>query len=233
MNKFIAATKRIRLGQVIMTFLAGILLFVTTACNAVQAKDSGAVTGSRQETPAGKLAVPGQKNPRPEVPGGTVTSPSSDVINRFQGETMNEFSDVDPRAEKLDAAARQRGQELKENSAQNLEKRADSVDKYVRNYREGTPFGERVKNLGEDVGSSAEQLTDRTQRGVENIKGNAQDATRGVSKSASRATDKAAENTKASGKNIVDSAQRAIENASEAVQRQASQAADTTKRALD
>jgi hypothetical protein len=207
MNKFIAATKKIRLGQILMTFLAGILLFVTTACNSVQAKDSGAVTGPRQEVPAGKLAVPGQKNPRPEVPGGTVTSPSSDVINRFQGETMNEFSDVDPRAEKLDAAARQRGQKLKENSAQNLEKRADSVDKYARNYREGTPFGERVKNLGEDVGSSTQQLTDRTGR--------------------------AAENTKASGKNIVDSAQRAVENASEAVQRQASQAADSTKRALD
>lgn len=70
MNKFIAATKKIRLGQIFMTFLAGILLFVTTACNSVQAKDSGAqVTGSRQEAPAGKLAVPGQKNPRPEVPG--------------------------------------------------------------------------------------------------------------------------------------------------------------------
>jgi len=233
MNKFIAATKKIRLGQILMTFLAGILLFVTTACNSVQAKDSGAVTGPRQEVPAGKLAVPGQKNPRPEVPGGTVTSPSSDVINRFQGETMNEFSDVDPRAEKLDAAARQRGQKLKENSAQNLEKRADSVEKYVRNYREGTPFGERVNNLGEDVGSSAQELTDRTQRGVENLKGNAQDATRGVTKSASRATENAAENTKASGKNIVDSAQQAIENASDAVKRQTSQAADSTKRALD
>jgi len=41
--------------------------------------------------------MPGRENPRPEVPGGTATSPSGDVINRFDRGTMNEFSDVDPR----------------------------------------------------------------------------------------------------------------------------------------
>lgn len=241
MNRVIAAIKKIRLGQILMTLMAGVLLFVSTACNGpAQAKNpnSEVITGKRQEVPAGKLAVPAKdKNPRPEVPGGTATSPSPDVINTFRGgPTMNEFSDVDPRAEGLEKAATQRGQELSKNAAENIHERGfikDEGRQYVRNYQEGTPFGERVKNLGEDISTSAKELTGGvskgTQQGVENIKGNTEDATKGVARGASST----AEDAKSTAKDLTKSANRAVENTSDYVQAKTDRAAQSAQRNLN
>ncbi len=94
---------------------------------------------------------------------------------------MNNFSDVDPRGEAGEKTAETRAKALRDNSQRNVEEKGiDSTEQYVRNYREGTPFPERVKNLGEDIGSSTEELTKGvvkgTQSGLENIKENASNA---------------------------------------------------------
>ena len=53
MNKLIAAIKKIRLGQILTTFMAGILLFVSTACNNGPAQAKNPVQ-SRGSSPSAK-----------------------------------------------------------------------------------------------------------------------------------------------------------------------------------
>jgi ElaB/YqjD/DUF883 family membrane-anchored ribosome-binding protein len=202
MNKLIAAIKKIRLGQFLTAFMVGILLFVSTACSSVQAKDAepGAVKGERQEVPSGGYAVPGKaKNPRVEVPGGTATSPDSSVRNTFQGgPTMNEFSDVDPRAEGLQEAAAKKAEALKENAERNVIDQTSTVGENTRRILDKK--GENAEEIGRNVKRSAESAVDKaqgtaedfsigTKRGTENIKDNTFDATKGVNRSASGATD--------------------------------------------
>ena len=202
MNKLIAAIKKIRLGQFLTAFMVGILLFVSTACSLVQAKDAepGAVKGERQEVPSGGYAVPGKaKNPRVEVPGGTATSPDSSVRNTFQGgPTMNEFSDVDPRAEGLQEAAGKKAQALKENAERNVIDQTSTVGENTRRILDKK--GENAQDFGKNVKQSAESAVDKaqgtaedfsigTKRGTENIKDNTFDATKGINRSASEATE--------------------------------------------
>jgi len=92
---------------------------------------------------------------------------------------MNNFSDVDPRAGVAAESAQKRADDLIKGAQSNLQRKSiDSPEQYVRNYQQGTPLGERVKRLGEDLGSSAQELqegvTQGTQRGVENLKENLQ-----------------------------------------------------------
>jgi hypothetical protein len=92
---------------------------------------------------------------------------------------MNDYEDVDPRRDTSEAKAKAKA--LIDNAQRNInEKSVDSREQYVENYRSGTPLGERVKRLGEDIGESAEELAEGaskgTQKGVQNIKENAQKA---------------------------------------------------------
>lgn len=239
MNKIITWFKQIRLGQILTAFLAGVLLFVSTACSGDRVEAKSPTGNLRQDVPSGlqdqNVNVRGQKNPRPEVPGGAATSPDGrNVINTFERGGMNEFSDVDPRAGDLDAASRERAEQLKENAARNInEKGIDSFEQYGRNYRSGTPFGERVRNLGEDAKSSAQELTEGltkgTQRGTENVKDNTLDSTKG----ASRAAEDVKENTKAATRDLTKSAQRTAEDTSDFVKDKANEAGRNTQRSLD
>lgn len=242
MNRIIAAIKKIRLGQVVMTCLAGILLFVSTACSgAVQAKGpDGVVTGKRQQVPAGELAVPGKKeNPRPEVPGGTATSPDSDVINRFQGgPTMNEFSDVDPRASDLAKSAASKAEALRENAERNVIDQTSNVgentrrilDKKGENVEQaGTNLKRSFESATEKAQGTAEDLAKGTKRGTENIKDNTADATKGVTRNASQAAEDVKDNTR----DLTKSAKQATNEASGFFKSKANQAADTTQRNLN
>lgn len=260
MNKLIAAIKKIRLGQILTAFMVGILLLVSTACDKVQAKegDPGVITGRRQEVPAGKVAVPGKKNPRVEIPGGTKTSPDSGVVNTFQGgrSTMNEFSDVDPRAEGLEKAASQKAQALKENAERNVIDETGNIGETTKRILDKK--GENVEEIGENLKSNAQSAQEKakgtaedfaigTKRGTENIKENTSDAARGVNRSASGALDdvkdsakdltkgasKAADNVKYSAKDATKDASRATDNASGFFQSKINQAAQSAQRNIN
>lgn len=247
MNKLIAAIKKIRLAQILTAFMAGILLFVTTACNLVQAKDSepGVVTGERQEVPSGGYAQPGKpKNPRVEVPGGTATSPDRSVINTFQGgrTTMNEFSDVDPRAEGLQEAAAKKAQALKENAERNVIDQTSNVGENTRRILDKK--GENVEQIGTNLQRNAESAVDKaqgtaedlsrgTKRGTENIKDNTLDATKGVNRSASGAADAVKGSAKDLTKDLNKSAKGAVDDTSGYLQSKLNQAADSTQRGLN
>jgi hypothetical protein len=163
MNQVISFFKRIRLSQVLTAFVASILLFFTQACNSASAK-------------APKSLSQPSVGPNSE----TYVPKGDNIINPYEG-GMNNFSDVDPRSKRAGSEAKAKAEYLKEHAQQNVQKKGvDSVEQYVENYRQGTPLPERVQNLGEDVGSSAKELTEGVtkgaQRGVENIKENVKSA---------------------------------------------------------
>ncbi|MEH2060030.1 MAG: hypothetical protein V7K97_28510 [Nostoc sp.] len=193
MKKAMNWLKNIRPLKVLTVFLAGIFLFVAQACGA-----SGVAAQPPQ--PGSQAPNVKQYNPTKDYP---LNSPSGG---------MNNFSDVDPRA-KDEKAANDRAEALVKNAQKNIEQKGiDSREQYGRNFQQGTPLGERVKNLGEDIGSSADEvregLVKGTQRGFENLKGNAQNA----------------------GEDLKTNVQRGAENAGKNVQRTAEDAGDAVKR---
>lgn len=195
MNKVIAWLKNLRPLKVLTVFLAGTFLVLAQACNR-----------------PGVAAQPPQPSSQPPNAVRYDPTKSYDLSTPYEG-GMNNFSDVDPRAKAAEKAAKARAEDLIENARRNVEQKGiDSTEQYGRNYREGTPFGERVKNLGEDVGGSAEEVregvTQGTQRGIENLQENTQNAAKNLTKSLQRGADDTKTN-----------AQRAAEDAAEAVKR--------------
>ncbi|MEH2425766.1 MAG: hypothetical protein V7K48_34180 [Nostoc sp.] len=195
MKKAMNWLKNIRPLKVLTVFLAGIFLFLTQACGA---------PGIATEPPQPEAQSPYSKryDPTKDYP---LSSPAGGI---------NNFSDVDPRA-KDEKAVNDRGDAMAKNAQKNIDQKGvNSPGEYGRNFKEGTPLGERVKNLGEDIGSSAEEVrkgvVKGTQRGIENIKGNTQNAAEDVTKNVQRGAEDA-------GKNV----QRTAEDAGNAVKRTA------------
>lgn len=197
MNRVIAAFKKVRLRQILMTFLAGVLLFVSTACNSAGAKTS--VGGNRQDVPSGLQSETGvqAKNPRPEVPDAATT-------NRFQGGSMNEFSDVDPRTKNSEGATtKTSAKELIENAKRNIDQPGNAGDKVKRSVgdvpKNLDKVGDNLKQGAEDVKNKAQGTADdlgkAAKRGAENVKDSAvnaaDDATRGVNRATEDAKDTA------------------------------------------
>lgn len=189
MQKLTSAIKRINFFRVLTVFFAGVILFVSTACGS-----------------AGVQAKGLDNNPRPEVPDNAIT-------NTYKG-GMNDYSDVDPRRDTSGAKAKSKA--LIDNAEHNIQKRADSPEDYARNYRSGTPLGERVENLAEDVSESAkntaEGVSKGTQRGIENIKENTENATEDVADNTRKSANNAKNNTANTGENLIDKAQEAVGN---------------------
>ncbi len=212
MKKVMTWLKSIRLDRILTVFLAGILLFVSTACGST------------------KVLAKTADEVREEVPSRAIT-------NTYKG-GMNDYSDVDPRRDTSEAKAKAKA--LIENAQRNInEKSVDSPDQYAKNYRSGTPLGERVRRIGEDVGESAQEVaggaSKGVQNGVQNIKENAQNAPNYVKRAGKetaniefeeaqakanngmRDTRRAMDNATTAGKNISDKIQDSARNTAEAV----------------
>ncbi|MEH2339238.1 hypothetical protein [Nostoc sp.] len=193
MKKAMNWLKNIRPLKVLTVFLAGMFLFLTQACG-----DPGTATQPPKldaQSPYSKRYDPTKDYPLSSPAGG-----------------INNFSDVDPRA-KDEKAANDRGDAMAKNAQKNIDQKGvNSPGEYGQNFKQGTPLGERVKNLGEDIGSSAEEVrkgvVKGTQRGIENIKGNTQNAADDVTKNVQRGAEDA-------GKNV----QRGAEDAGNAMKR--------------
>jgi hypothetical protein len=194
MKRVINWLQNLQLMKILTVFLAATFLCLVQACN------RPSIAGQPPQ-PAGQPPNVKRYDPTKDYP-----------ISPYQG-GMNNFSDVDPRAREAEKAARYRADQLIENAQRNIERKGiDSTDQYMRNYRQGTPLGERVKNLGEDVGSSAQELTEGvskgTKRGVENLQENIGGAAKDLTKNVQRGTEDV-------GRNM----QRRAEDVGEAVNR--------------
>jgi F0F1-type ATP synthase membrane subunit b/b' len=174
--------KSIRLDRILTVFLVGILMLVSTACG-----------GS-------KVLAKNADDIRQEVPKGAVTSD-------YKG-GMNDYSDVDPRQNTSEAKAKAKA--LVDNAQKNIDQKSvDSVEQYVENYRSGTPLGERVKRIGENVGNAAEDIREDVAKGSQENLENATD----TAKSAKQVADKAPGAVESKVKSDIKTTQRALDNA--------------------
>jgi hypothetical protein len=208
MNKVTSWLNSIRLDRIVTAFLVGLLVFVSTACSGnVLAKTADEI--------------------REEVP-------SSAVTNEYKG-GMNDYSDVDPRFNP--SASNAKAKALVDNAQKNIdEKSIDSAEQYVENYRSGTPLGERVKRLGEDIGESADNVGKEAAKGAQENVQNAQEAGKGLKDKGIQTK----ENTKDAAKGTAKDAKRAVDNASDAgesfgdkIKQSAKDAADAVKSSVN
>ena len=262
MNKIINWVKKVRLSKIILTFLAGALLIFNTACNSAQATAPDTVTtttNNRPNVPSGvqpDKVVKSDKNLRPEVPKEATT-------NSFQKGTMNDFSDLDPRAEKAESAIKDKAAALKANAERNvidqtgsltdntkriLDKKGENAEDFGKNLRDN------AEGAKDKIQGTAEDLVRGTKRGSENVKDNTFDVTKGVNRAAENAKetikentpdvrnlardakrniDNTADNAKLSGKNLVDDTQNNVEKTGNFLQNKLNKASRNTKLNLD
>lgn len=201
MNRLTVFLKKLRLGQILTVFLAGILVLVSTAC-------------TRTDVMATKTAIPTADQIREEVPSGAVTS-------QYKG-GMNDYSDVDPRDQNL-STAEAKAQLLKEQAQHRLDyKSSNNVGENLR--RVGDEGPDKLNRIGskvnEDVRAAkrnAEEFGENTKKGLANIKENtregvkgakdvAKDATQGVRETADDAASSLKSNISQGKENVKDAA---------------------------
>lgn len=169
--------------------LAGMLALFAVACSSGA---QAAMPGSREPNP------PGQAQP-------------------YEG-GMNNFNDV-PTDRVNTKGAQAKAKALKDRVQRNIdEKRIDSTEQYVENYRSGTPLGERTARIGNDI-----------RRGAENVADDVQDITTRGADRAGQNLENAKANTKAAGRDLANDAKATADRASNTLKSKANQA----ERALD
>ncbi|QLE56679.1 hypothetical protein [Nostoc sp. TCL26-01] len=198
MKRVINWLQNLRPLKILTVFLAGVFLLLAQACN--------------RPTVAAQPPQPGSQPPNMERYDPTKSYP----LNAPKG-GMNNFSDVDPRATAGEKTAEARAKALSNQARKNVEQKGvDSTEQYTRNYQQGTPFGQRVKNLGEDIGSSAEEVREGvvkgTQRGLENIKDNTQNAGENLTKNVQRGAEDTGKNLQRRVEDVGNSVNRTLNN---------------------
>jgi flagellar hook-basal body complex protein FliE len=223
MNRLISAFKRTNLFRVVTVFLAGVLVFFTTACS------------------GGAQAKAMDQNPRPEVPGGAVTSP-------YQG-GMNDFSDVDPRADV--SGANKKAEALINRAEHNIDQATGNPAKVIKRAvgdapEAGKNLGQRADDIGNKAKDSAEDFAQGTKRGIENIKGNTQNAANEAPKTfdqakrnagntaedTANAVDKIKDTFQGAVQGITGNAKNSVDKASTSLKTGAEQAVENSKQAF-
>ncbi|WP_413167363.1 hypothetical protein ACL6C3_11815 [Capilliphycus salinus ALCB114379] len=157
-RRLIDAIKSISLKSILTVALAAVLLVVTTACGNAN-PPSPKITGSGEyhssKAPSKELYAPVQSNKS----GG-----------------MYPYEDMDTEPSNY---TKRKADELVNNAKKNVSK-VNSPQEFARNFNEGTPLDERVKNLTEDVSESAKEITEDitsgTKRNARKLKENTQNA---------------------------------------------------------
>jgi hypothetical protein len=207
MNKVMSFVKQYRLGQLVVVFFAGIVLLLSTACTPR--------TDMQAKIPApNSSGTGGTYNERV----GQQTELYDPIQERKGG--MNEYSDVDPRVNKKGVNAKATG--LVKNAEDNVD-RVQNPKEFAEDYRQGTPVGERTRNIVDRVTdatqNTAEDVAKGTQRGVENLKDNARTTGREFSKGAQRVGQDTADSAKDKAGQAVRSTQEGVNKATESLNR--------------
>ncbi|HEY9623040.1 MAG TPA: hypothetical protein V6C78_21980 [Crinalium sp.] len=218
MNKVISFLKKMRLDRVAVAFFAGVLL-LTTGCSPANA--------TTPQAKAGRDAEIHTRVPAPNSSGTAGTyndrvgqqTELYDPIQKRKG-GMNDYSDVDPRTST--GGVNQKASDLVRNADENIQK-VDNPREYAEDYRQGKPFGERVKDLVDSVTDSAsntaEDASKGARRGVENLKDNTQTAGQEFSKGARRAGEDASDSVQDQAGRAVRGTQRGVTDAADSLNR--------------
>ncbi|WP_293124745.1 DUF6658 family protein [Microcoleus sp. bin38.metabat.b11b12b14.051] len=227
MNRLTAFLKKIRAVQILTVFLAGILVFVSTACN-------------RADVASAKTA----DKIRQEVPSGAVTS-------EYKG-GQNQYADTDPR-DKNAAAAEAKAQFLKEQAQQRIETKSSSnVGENVRRVADDAPekldqIGEKLNDDARTAQRKADEFGDKTKQGFSNLKENTREGLKGAKEIVKEATEGAKErvaegteslkyNTAQGQENVKNAARKvkySAEDASDKVRAKVNRDIDKTQRAAE
>jgi len=204
MNKVIAYLKNIRWTQILTVFLAGILVFVSTACNG----PASAKTDAQLRKEGVNAAYQGGMNNYPDVDPRRDTAPAGAKAKGL----------VDNAKRNLNQSVDNPG-ELGENIRQGapLGKRIERLG----------------ENVSESTQELTEGVTKGTQRGARNLRENTQNATEGVSKAASRSAEDVKDQAQRTARDVSQKTSRAAEDAADFVGDKSNQATKATQRAVD
>lgn len=161
MNRITAFLKKIRAVQILTVFLAGILVFVSTACNRA---DVMATTKTADQL-------------RQEVPETAATS-------EYKG-GQNQYSDVDPRNENM-TSVKAKAQSLKDEAQRRIEtKSSNNVGENLRRVADEGPdklnqIGQKVKEDVRAAGRNADEFGDNAKQGFANLKDNTREGVKGA-----------------------------------------------------
>lgn len=207
-SKLFNHLKQSRFVRTAFAVAAGFILLLNTACSPKGSEVSG--TGSYEKPRSQPTELY------------RTTQPKEDG--------MNVYSDTDPRRN-----TRGLGSEIKarvDQAERNID-RVQNPGEFAEDYREGTPLGERVRNITDSIGGAAkdvtEDVTEGTQRGVRNLKANTSRAGQGVQET----VDDARQNAADVGKDAARNAQRTTDDLKGNAQRAANQAKGNTLNAAD
>lgn len=220
MNKLIAWLRNIQISRIVTAFAAGILLFISTACN----------SGSTMANPVNPVKTADQI--REEVPSGAVTS-------KYKG-GMNDYSEIDPRFNESEAQTKAKA--LVDKTERNVIDQTDDLGTNTKRILDKK--GENAADFGKNLKGSTEETKDKThesvrdfvkgtKRGTENLKDNTADVAKDAAKGTQQATSDAKENIKNSVSGQIDKADNARESAGGYLQKKVNEAANSAKQALN
>ena len=201
MNRVMNALKEIRLVKIFTAFMAGILLFVSTACNSADVLAKTGVTSDQI---------------REEVPSGATTS-------KFKG-GMNDYPDTDPRNKENVSAAAAKAQTLKDSAERRIiTKSSNNVPENVRRVGDEGPdklneIGQKIDENKDAFGRKAKEFADNTKQGIENIKDNTRGGVEGakdIAKEASTGAKKRVEEGAGTLKSNVDQGAKNVKRAAD------------------
>jgi gas vesicle protein len=156
MNKVFSSLKRVQIVRALVIFLAGVSMLLSTACS------------STPNTP--KVSGEGSYT------GGV---PQMEIYKRVQPNEggMNEYSDIDPRANTSRAEAKAKG--LVDNAERNVrrgfEDPREAPDKLGNVIQKGS------RNLSEQAQQTAEEVQQSAKEGTRNLRRNVREAREGAS----------------------------------------------------
>jgi gas vesicle protein len=216
MSKIFSFLKGFQFSRVVIIAAMSFLMLFSTACSRASATDV-----KNMKDPSGA---------QPKPPG---------QVQPYKG-GMNNFDDVDTnRFDKNSVDAKAKA--LRDTVERNInQKGIDSPEQYVKNYRSGTPLNERIENIGEDLGQTANDAKDNLQRFGERGSKNLERNVKGVPEQAARTVDQVKENAKAAGDEItrgikepVDKAGKAFNRAGDVAKDRVDDTANAAQRAVD
>lgn len=192
--------KRFSLARIIITFLAGMILIVNTACSKTPSAstDTGSGSGTFSSGIADQAKEPSNNsaNKPYSAPPPTHEADKSGTypLEKIQAEhmkesystteavpgTMNNFKDTEPGVDKAGAKASY----LVEQSKKNLDKRAGSPAEAVENLKETSSLnkvGDKLNQYSDSLNNTTEGVKEGAKKGFKNLKENVKSAADDVS----------------------------------------------------
>jgi ElaB/YqjD/DUF883 family membrane-anchored ribosome-binding protein len=223
MNKAISFLKRIRLAQVLVVFLAGVLLVFNTACSG--AADAGITPTDRGVAGTDRPGVSGQGSTNGR---NGYQSKIYDSVQPKEG-GINEYRDVDPRVQPAGTSAKAKA--LVDTAKRNVIDQTDDLGTNTKRILDKK--AENARDFGDSLKSGGREIRQQTRDSVETARDNVRDAAKDANRNTRRAADEASDYVKDRANEATNRTQRTVDKAQDSFQDQVDDAANSVKRAVD